>query len=515
MFAAHHRLSNLVAVVDLNGQQALGYTKDVLDLSPMADRWRAFGWDVHEVDGHDPVALADTIRGLDTEAGPPHVLVAHTIFGKGVSFMESSIEWHYLPMTDGTVRAGHEGGGGVRATFIRTLVELAEEDERIVLLTGDLGFTVVEPFAERFPDRFFNVGVAEQNMVGVATGLAEAGFVPFAYSIATFATLRSYEFVRNGPVLHHLPVRIVGVGGGLEYGMNGLTHYALEDIAVMRAQPGMTVLAPADFQQARTALIGDQGVPGPIYFRLGKNETETVPGLDGRLRLGGVEQIGAGPRRRDRRHRLHHARSGRGRRAPRGPGLAFAARRRRLPEPGAHGGTGHRAAKRPARGHRRGALPDRRARLARLRGRRRVGPRLPRRPLRRRGPPGRPSGARRSSTTRTACRRAAIARAAARGTRPARHDRGPGRRPMKKLSAVIACYRDAPAIPEMYERLTETFRSIGVDYEIIFVNDASPDNAREVLAELAASDPRGGRRQPHAELRLAERVHERPPDRHR
>ena len=101
MFAAHHRLSNLVAVVDLNGQQALGYTKDVLDLSPMADRWRAFGWDVHEVDGHDPVALAATIRGLDTEAGPPHVLVAHTVFGKGVSFMEGSIEWHYLPMTEG------------------------------------------------------------------------------------------------------------------------------------------------------------------------------------------------------------------------------------------------------------------------------------------------------------------------------------------------------------------------------------------------------------------------------
>ena len=100
MFAAHHGLSNLVAVIDLNGQQALGYTKNVLDLSPMADRWRAFGWDVHEVDGHDPVALAATIRRLDTEAGPPHVLVAHTVFGKGVSFMESSIEWHYLPMTE-------------------------------------------------------------------------------------------------------------------------------------------------------------------------------------------------------------------------------------------------------------------------------------------------------------------------------------------------------------------------------------------------------------------------------
>ena len=131
-------------------------------------------------------------------------------------------------------------------------------------------------------------------MLGVATGLAEAGYVPFTYSIATFATLRSYEFIRNGPVLHNLPVRIVGVGGGLEYGMNGLTHYALEDIAVMRAQPGMTVLAPADFRQARSALIESRAVAGPIYFRLGKNETETIPGLDGRLRLGGVEQIGSG-----------------------------------------------------------------------------------------------------------------------------------------------------------------------------------------------------------------------------
>jgi transketolase len=101
MFAAHHRLSNLVAIVDLNGQQALGYTKDVLDLSPMADRWRAFGWDVHEVDGHDPLALCDTVRALDYEAGLPHVLIARTVFGKGVSFMERSIEWHYLPMTEG------------------------------------------------------------------------------------------------------------------------------------------------------------------------------------------------------------------------------------------------------------------------------------------------------------------------------------------------------------------------------------------------------------------------------
>ena len=87
----------------------------------------------------------------------------------------------------------------MRTTFVRALVEVAAKDDRVMLLTGDLGFTVVEPFAECFPDRFLNVGVAEQNMVGVATGLAEAGFVPYVYSIATFATLRPYEFIRNGP----------------------------------------------------------------------------------------------------------------------------------------------------------------------------------------------------------------------------------------------------------------------------------------------------------------------------
>ncbi len=98
MFAAHHRLANLVAVVDLNGQQALGHTKDVLDLHPLGDRWKAFGWDVHEVDGHDREQIVRTVAGLDTAQGPPHVLIARTTFGKGVSFMQNRVEWHYLPM---------------------------------------------------------------------------------------------------------------------------------------------------------------------------------------------------------------------------------------------------------------------------------------------------------------------------------------------------------------------------------------------------------------------------------
>jgi transketolase len=98
MFAAHHRLGNVIALVDVNGQQALGYTRDVLDLAPMSGRWGAFGWDVHDVDGHDVEQLSRVIEELDA-AGDPHVLLAHTTFGKGVSYMENAIPWHYLSMS--------------------------------------------------------------------------------------------------------------------------------------------------------------------------------------------------------------------------------------------------------------------------------------------------------------------------------------------------------------------------------------------------------------------------------
>jgi transketolase len=181
----------------------------------------------------------------------------------------------------------------MRSAFAHTLLELAATDERIVLLTGDLGFAVLEPFAERYPDRFWNAGVAEQNMVGVATGLAEAGYTPYVYSIATFASMRGYEFVRNGPILHELPVRVVGIGGGMDYGHNGVTHYALEDAGIMRVQPGIAVIAPADPEQTRAALPLLQHLPGPVYLRLGK-ESQPVSGLDGRFALGRVERIGDG-----------------------------------------------------------------------------------------------------------------------------------------------------------------------------------------------------------------------------
>ena len=182
----------------------------------------------------------------------------------------------------------------MRATFARILSELAEKDDRIVLLTGDLGFTVLEPFRDKFPNRFFNMGVAEQNMVGVATGMAEAGMVPFCYSIGTFASLRPFEFIRNGPVLHNLPVRVIGLGAGFEYGTAGPTHYSLEDIGIMRTQPGLTVIAPADFEQAGAALHASWDLPGPVYYRIGKDEKSTMPGLKGGFELGRAQTVRKG-----------------------------------------------------------------------------------------------------------------------------------------------------------------------------------------------------------------------------
>lgn len=182
----------------------------------------------------------------------------------------------------------------MRRAFIEALTAAAKNDPKIVLLTGDLGFMALEPFMEAHPDRFFNAGVAEQNMIGVATGLAEAGWKPYCYSIVTFATLRPYEFIRNGPILHRLPVRIVGVGGGMEYGHNGLSHFGLEDVAIMRTQPEMAVICPADAAQAKAAALATTDLPGPIYFRLGKDDRAVVDGLNGRFTLGEIETIGSG-----------------------------------------------------------------------------------------------------------------------------------------------------------------------------------------------------------------------------
>jgi len=158
----------------------------------------------------------------------------------------------------------------MRGAFFRALLELAEQDERVHLVVGDLGFGVVEEFARRFPARFLNAGVAEQNMTGIAAGMALSGKVVFTYSIANFPILRCLEQVRNDVCYHNANVKIVAVGGGLAYGALGATHHATEDLAILRSLPRMAVVAPGDPVEAEAATRAVMAHAGPCYLRLGR-----------------------------------------------------------------------------------------------------------------------------------------------------------------------------------------------------------------------------------------------------
>lgn len=182
----------------------------------------------------------------------------------------------------------------MRTTFIETLIELASRDERIWLLTGDLGFSVLEPFAARFPDRYRNVGVAEQNLTGVAAGLARCGKVVFTYSIANFPTLRCLEQIRNDVCYHEANVKVVAVGGGYAYGPQGYTHHGVEDLGAMRLLPGMTVVAPGDPVEARWATRAVAALPGPCYMRLGKANEPVVHSSEPELHLGRAIEVRPG-----------------------------------------------------------------------------------------------------------------------------------------------------------------------------------------------------------------------------
>lgn len=182
----------------------------------------------------------------------------------------------------------------MRSAFARTLLDLAERDPRVFLLTGDLGFSVLEPFRERFPKRFVNVGVAEQNMLGIAAGLAHSGSIVFVYSIANFPTLRCLEQIRNDVCYHGLPVRVVSVGGGLAYGTAGYTHHGVEDLAIMRALPGMSVFAPGDPLETELITSALLDLPGPAYLRLGKAAEPAVHGAPPALVPGRAIQLQPG-----------------------------------------------------------------------------------------------------------------------------------------------------------------------------------------------------------------------------
>ena len=174
----------------------------------------------------------------------------------------------------------------MRKTCLDCIYDLACQDERVVFIGSDLGVGTLDQFREQMPERFFMEGVAEQNIIGMAAGLAMEGFIPYVNTIATFLTRRCYEQLAVDLCLHNLPVRLIANGGGLVYAPLGPTHLAIEDIALMRALPRMTVVAPCDAEEVRRLMAQTLELPGPLYIRLAKGFDPVVSRPERGFRVG-------------------------------------------------------------------------------------------------------------------------------------------------------------------------------------------------------------------------------------
>ena len=182
----------------------------------------------------------------------------------------------------------------MRNAFASEVFKLAEEDNTLALLSADTGNRLFDDFKERFGDRFINCGIAEANMTGVASGMCMSGLRPITYTIAAFNTLRCLEQIRIDVCYHNLPVIIVGVGAGLSYANLGYTHFAIEEISILRTFPNITILCPADPMEVQGALRGAHGHDGPVYIRLGKKGEPKIHDSMPTIHIGGSLEILSG-----------------------------------------------------------------------------------------------------------------------------------------------------------------------------------------------------------------------------
>lgn len=182
-----------------------------------------------------------------------------------------------------------------RQSYGETLVELGKENEKIVVLDADLaGATQTKLFAKEFPDRFFDIGIAEANMIGTAAGLATCGKIPFASTFAVFAAGRAYDQIRNSVCYPNLNVKICATHAGVTVGEDGATHQMLEDMALMRALPNMTVISPSDDTQAKWVIREISKIEGPVYVRLARLATPVIYEENEKFEIGKAVQIGEG-----------------------------------------------------------------------------------------------------------------------------------------------------------------------------------------------------------------------------
>jgi transketolase len=359
MAAGHFKLDNLCAIVDRNRLQIDGWTKDVMNIEPLPDKYRAFGWHVIEIDGHSMRQILRAFEQASRKKGTPTVIIANTVKGKGVSYMEDQAQWHgvapnkeqfekalpdILPpaqMTEKDVerllaRAAEHGRwcaemakketpafsrdywwnaedrmkadmDATRMGFGRGIAK-AGQDERVVTLHADISASIrITDFEQGHPERMkrvFSVGIAEQNMMVVAAGLAKEGKIPVTGTYGVFAAGRAWDQIRTTICYSNLNVKIAGAHGGISVGADGATHQALEEISLMAILPNMNLIVPADSVETEKAtLVGLLQVVGPTYIRYAREATPTISKPDTAFEFGKANVI----RYRGAREKFAHA----------------------------------------------------------------------------------------------------------------------------------------------------------------------------------------------------------------
>jgi len=331
MSAAQFNLDALCAVVDRNRLQIDGWTKDVMNIEPLADKYRAFGWHVIEINGHDIRLIADAFEEAKSVKGKPTVIIADTIKGKGVSFMEDQAGWHGVPpkkeqfeqaikeLLPETISAerltellGYAASRADEATkkarskvptfskdywwnaedrmkadmdptrmgFGRQLAKCGD-NPNVVTLHADISNSIcITDFEKNNPERMsrvFSIGIAEQNMMAVAAGLAKEGKIPITGTYGVFAAGRAWDQIRTSICYANLNVKIAGAHGGISVGQDGATHQALEEIALMAVLPNMHVLVPADsIETAKATCAAINQIVGPTYIRYAREATPII-----------------------------------------------------------------------------------------------------------------------------------------------------------------------------------------------------------------------------------------------
>jgi transketolase len=333
--AAWHALDSLCAITDVNGLGQSGPTQWKHDLDALAARWSAFGWNALIVDGH---SLPDLLGAFDTARqtkGRPTMILAKTLKGKGVSLMEGKGGWHgkalkkgaeldaalaelssqlvpedgpplrprpprtivsadqRAPGTPGTVGASAYALGDTVATreaYGAAIARLAATDDRIVALDADVkNSTFSEKFEQQHPERFYQSFIAEQAMLGAAMGLASRGAIPFPSTFAAFLS-RAYDFVRMAAI-SNLNIKVAGSHAGVSIGEDGPSQMALEDLAMMRAQPNMAVLYPCDGVSTERLVEQAAYRKGPVYLRTSRPKTPVIYGPDEVFEVGGLKVL--------------------------------------------------------------------------------------------------------------------------------------------------------------------------------------------------------------------------------